>query len=137
MRTNQSFQWLRGSRILSILCFGSSDGLQYVDLLRTGEVHDNSAVVGPNPESGVVLCLYGRGSFLDIAQAEYVVDGCAESQTWIYFLLLDRRDLDKLAAHLDDDFDFPLGLGQPCYGLKNVPHVRHYADSLLGKVKLA
>lgn len=108
--TDQPFRRLETSAVFSIIGLRCPDALQDFRLYRTGEVHDNLATVSPEPECRVVISLYRRRCFVDVTDAENVVDGGAESKAREDILLLGSCHLYELAANIDDHFDLSLRL---------------------------
>lgn len=106
----QALNWLMCSAILALLGFRSSYTLQHIRFLRTREVHDDLTAVCPQTECGVILSLNGRSSLINIANAEDIIDCCAEAETSVNFLLFRGCHLNKLAAHLDHNIYLALRL---------------------------
>lgn len=133
---DESFKGLQGPRILAVLGLGGTYCLENVDLLGTGEVHHDLAVIGPQAKCRVILGLYRSRRFIDFTQTEDVVHGRVQPEAWVHLLLLRRCDLDKLAAYLDYALDLAFCLRESGDGLEDVTSVCNYTDRLLGQVQL-
>jgi hypothetical protein len=136
LRSYQPLICLEKPVVLAILGLGASDGLQNIGFFGAGEVHDDPAIVRPEPKSGVVFGLNRRWGLVNLAQSEYVVDGAVQPVFWEDVLLLCRCYLDELAANFDDHLDLPLGLGESSHRLENKTCVGDDADGFLGKMEL-
>lgn len=114
---------------------GRSNALQDVGFIWARKEHDSLSTVDPQTK-GRIITLYWNGRFIDIPEAEYVIDGRSQLEPCEYLLFLGRRYLEKLTADLDVHINHPLGLGDVSHRLVHVSDIRNNAHGLLWKVKV-
>lgn len=111
--------------------------MQDVHLLWTCEIHDNLAVIRPQPKGGIVLRLDRSWCLVHLAESENVVDRGAETEALVDLLLLGGCDLHKLAPNFDDYLDLAFRFRQSRYRLEDVSGISHDTNGLLWEVQLA